>query len=960
MDKERQARQQQKLAERHLADSRRQASRVQAGLGNVAVARAQLRGSLEVADHPRSRRLWLALQDRPAVWWKSYPSPPHVDISPDGRLLAVATDGEPISVLSLESLAPLKLRDVIKGAGEIRFSPDSKRLAVERADGGVRLLDLGGGVVDMPACGPKRSISQLVFGKQGRYLYGATTRKTCRWDLRLAGRRPDVVAVWPAAMATTGKGLRMAVALPKRTLQDGFHTPRVRPVPLRFSFLNTFSDDGSLLAGINRSSARIVVADLTRDTKFTLLLGMKACALALNRARTRLGVASCRGKIQVWDLRRRQLLLQIARPGGRITRLAFTPDGRRLVSAHKNGYLRLWDLEPSRHHFMIGHRGPVRRVVFSPNGELLVSSGADGRAISWDLATGHPRWHLPTEGGDAVAATFSRNGAHLVTAGKDGVVRLWDHKYHQQHKRLRGHSRPVWDMAFSPNGKILATADAFTTRLWEGVGGKLLRTIKHPGLAFRWQPLGHNPGCLAFHPDGTLLAKSSQSEVHVHEVATGKRLTTVLSGLGSQVAFGPRGTLAVGMLKGSVVLIDATSGKRLGLLGAVGHEAQFQIKAGARGPASVRPVFLPGGEQVLMVTPHHSGGWFTVMLVDRQNRRRQRMPHRSAVRAAAVAPGGRYLATGTRDGTVHLWDLQRRRPVWHDPLPAAVVDDKKPSPWLEAARGARLVAVGPGSEGCLITFGGKLQMWDTNSKTPLLEARLKVRPAQLLAATGGACVVRGLRGGVTLFRKGRQPLALAASACRPNKPSPSCVTAVALHGDSVLLARGPHLDEVDGGGARRRRVTIPAGAHAVGQVGEHLVVAVAVGKVVRLPASGGKGGQPFEDLPTSSLESLAAGPPGTGTVALGFTSGDVGIWDIKSGERLIRARLRGAATSLAIQGTILHAASELGDRRALDFSAMTLDRCAFLKRVREMTPFLHKGNDLTPAGCEGRRACPCR
>lgn len=759
-----------------------------------------------------------------------------------------------------------------------------------------------------------------------------------------------VKPLWAWALSTTTRGMQAIVILPKPVVVNGFTELKQRPPPFSINVPSTFSGDGRLLAGVNGSSTKLTVADLIGGEQFDLLLGMSASDLTLSPSGALLGVGDWNGQVQIWDLRRRRLLQQFRQEPGRVS-MAFTPDDRRLVTTHKGGLLRIRNVGPARRNAGVGHKGPVRRVAFSHDGTQLVSAGADGRIISWDLASGRPLWLQQTGGGDTFSMAFSPDGHFLATAGRDGMVRFWDRRNNRQVRRFRGHPRPIWDMSYSPDGKILATADQVSTRLWDSRSGKLLVTHKLSGSGFSWQPLGYNPGALAFFPDGKMLARAKQLEVLLLAVPSGKVLANVICGMGAQVAFGPRGTMVVADIQGVTRLYTAPGGKYLGRLTVSDKAGRLQVMAGTRGLSAVRPHFHPAGKQIVMVTPRARAGWVMVQLVAKMNRVQARLYHRSAVLTAAFQPGGKYLATGTRDGAVHLWDLQRRRPVWHEPLPAAEVrkhSGKPQPPWQRALSETRLASMVRGKSACLVTFDGRLELWDTTMSRRLLQAQLKSEAAQVLALRRG-CVVRSMHRAVTLHRPGIPPMILAAHGKCGGKSSPPCVSAMARYGDRFLLARGAALEELDSDGVIKRRVTIPAGAQAVGRFGAHLVISPGRGKVLRLPATGGKKAEPLEDVPPSAVEAMTAGPTGTTTVAIGFTTGDVGLWDLSSGDLLVRVKLRGPATSLTLRGSILHAASALGDRRTLDLSALTADYCDFIRRVRQEVPVAFEDPRFVPA-----------
>jgi WD40 repeat protein len=114
--------------------------------------------------------------------------------------------------------------------------------------------------------------------------------------------------------------------------------------------------------------------------------------------------------------------------------VAFSPDGKRLVSASEDLTVMVWDLGSGEAVLPLpGHTRPPYSAAFSPDGKRIASAsgpgerqGPGGEVIVWDAATGKELVHLdsPTCGFFGVA--FSPDGKHLAAAGTDGSVRVWD------------------------------------------------------------------------------------------------------------------------------------------------------------------------------------------------------------------------------------------------------------------------------------------------------------------------------------------------------------------------------------------------------------------------------------------------------------------------------------------------------------------------------------------------------
>ena len=163
--------------------------------------------------------------------------------------------------------------------------------------------------------------------------------------------------------------------------------------------------------------------------------------------------------IQLWDVATNQHLATVEGHTSEIEAVAFSSDGETFVSASWDRTIRLWDVNTGDQlSIFLGGSDWLTAVAFSPNGKVLVSGSRRGGVNLWDTSTGQHLKMLSAHPQEVTDIAFSSDGTTFTSASRDGTIRLWRASGEQlQETTLKGHTDGITAMALSPNGRILAS-----------------------------------------------------------------------------------------------------------------------------------------------------------------------------------------------------------------------------------------------------------------------------------------------------------------------------------------------------------------------------------------------------------------------------------------------------------------------------------------------------------------------
>ncbi len=607
-----------------------------------------------------------------------------VAFSPDSKKIASGSFDGTVQLWELEKKEKstrlsfgLKPREYERDGGgvlSIAFNPNGEQLAVGCGDGRVKVQD-----INSPNTKPltlnghkdKGEVWSVTFSLDGNLLAsGGWDNKLCLWDIEnsqnipicerihpdwiwsvvfspdgknlAAGCRNGTVWLWQLHPSKKLKLIKVLVINEENSLRHKFNKDDLNDRDCQI-FSIAFSPDGKcLVAGSQDGKARFW--DVSKPDKPSSVISpmrvlegqnMERLIVGFNHDGQRLAFGSTTGKLQLWKREKDNYKYKYVedsllkgheahdKKSGRVgvSSIAFSKDDHWLVSGSWDGTVKLWDLRPPKPISLDNHTEAVKTIAFSPTESLLASGSYDNTTRLWewselDRGIVSPKNPKDYKKGNVNSVAFSPDGAILASGTQKGEICLWDLKDKKNLTPLDDRGSDVSSIAFlPPDGKIIAAGShSGKVLLWD------LSNINQPQLLPSLKGHQDKINSVAFSPDGNILASGDSNHI-----------VRLWWNLGAS----PASFIELPRFEGRIntIALSPKPFKELQMLAVATNRETIELW-------DVSPLQRSFNAEPVFLTEYCSLRELKGISV-------------------AFSPDGLFLAAGSYDGNVRLWDLQQ-------------------------------------------------------------------------------------------------------------------------------------------------------------------------------------------------------------------------------------------------------------------------------------------------------------
>jgi len=387
-----------------------------------------------------------------------------ISFSPDSQIIASASDDKTVKLWNRDGNFIISLKGHQQAVNSVDFSRDGNFIATGSTDEMIKMWTKEGLLISTLQ-GHKDVINQVKFSKQKDMLVSASKDGSVRvWSLQALPRMIQLkdYKIYSSSFSSKNSDL---VASPGKDLRSNDHV--VILWSLNGKVQQTFRGHLDIINNISFSPDGKKIASASKDKT-----------------------------VRIWSLDSQKfIILPHQSP---VWSVVFSPDGKLIATASDDKTIKIWGIDGTLKHTLNRHKKQINDLSFSPDSKILASASDDKTVNLWDVGQGRFINSLNTAQIRFSSVSFSPDGQWIASAKDGESIAIWKKqnltwKLIQTSVVLGKHLKPIYEVNFSPNSKILASASLDgTIKLWD-VNGSLITTLKpslEPILSVNFSPDG--------------------------------------------------------------------------------------------------------------------------------------------------------------------------------------------------------------------------------------------------------------------------------------------------------------------------------------------------------------------------------------------------------------------------------------------------------------------------------------
>jgi WD40 repeat protein len=412
------------------------------------------------------------------------------------------------------------------------------------------------------------------------------------------------------------------------------------------------------------------------------------------------------GTIRVWDSATGEKLKEFHAHNQPLWSMAASSDGRFVVSGSSDKTIKVWDTETfEESKTLLGHEGPVGAVVVSPNTDLIVSLGGGEKVLRvWDVQSGSELMTIGDKKTDFECIVFSPDGKDIISGDNAGDIKIWDSATGEMLLAIHAHPDSISCVKFNLDGSKIASAAGWDgqIKVWDSKTGIHLASFHGDK--------EQDAEAIAFSPDDKYIVFGLGNLIKIFEIETGSELKT-LSGHEAwltSLAFTRDGKRIISSSwDGTVRLWDISRD----------HEAT-RLTVAQHPLYSISMTFSPDCKRIATNTDGMVKIWDTVSCVELMTLHRPvAQPHRKG--NITFSADGRLIGTTIPGGMIKIWDADTNTEVMKLQVPEQQVLDLAFSPDNKRLVTAGMIPIG------LHEAKGVIKIWNISDGKEIMALPLE-------------------------------------------------------------------------------------------------------------------------------------------------------------------------------------------------------------------------------------------